>query len=151
MKTRMIILMLVAMLALGLTASVAASGPPWPAEVYTPKEGICWVPWVAWEEGEQNIVWLVGTGSYVYEPRTGVWNTTCSTSIDFDDPSMATIQEVCAAFSELASCSPSTFKVIDILACENEYNITTDSLYVVNPSGQAKLVCHFNPAQTTEP
>jgi len=129
----------------GATSSAALAGPPWPPEVVTPpngKEG-CVMPWIAWVDGFPTIIVVNGTISWVYQPKTGVWNLSCHLFIDFDDPSMATIAEVCAIDPGLCVHGPFNWSGFE---CYGGYDLyTTDTSYVVNPSGHALGVCHFNP------
>lgn len=132
-------------LMLGATSSAALAGPPWPAEVLIPTDNECISPWVAWVNGEATIISVNGSWRWSYQPHTGVWNATCHHFIDFNDPSMATIDEVCSLAPDLFDCSQGVL-IWRGLGCEAYYGLyTTDTQMVVNPSGNYTVACHFNP------
>ena len=57
------------------------------------------MPWLAFDEnGDPNFIDVYGTYSAVYQPHTGMWNASCHIFIDFNDPSMLSIDEVCDLF-----------------------------------------------------
>jgi hypothetical protein len=153
MKTRVIVFVLVALLALGLSASTAAAeGQPWQAVVCAPGNpicGSCYFPWVVFSGETPTVVNFPGTVSFAYQPLTGLWKFTCSLDFDFDDPSMATIQEAGpifeSIFGDLVSANHNTLMAKGF-ACTHAGDLTAhNTLYVVNSSGRATGVCLFNP------
>ena len=145
MLKRSLFLLVCLALLLGATSSSALAGPPWPAEVVTPTDGWCVMPWLAWVNGEATFIDVYGTYSYAYQPKSGMWNASCHLFIDFNDPSMLSIDEVCAMFPDTLSCSHATLQW-NGWECTGPYGlITYDSHYVVNPSGHSTSMCHSHP------
>lgn len=153
MKRRVIVIVAVALLALGLSVSfVAAQGPPWQAEVCNPGAQeceACTFPWVVKTAGGYELGFFEGTISGADQPLTGLWHFKCSVDFDFDDPAMATIEEagpvVESIFGDLVFYNKNIFMVKGF-ACSHGVDVTThNTLFVVNSSGQATGVCLFNP------
>jgi len=147
MLKRSIFVLVCLALLLGATSNSALAGPPWPAEVVIPTDDWCWSPWVAWDaEGNAQMITLTdGSWRSTYQPLTGVWNVTCRFFIDFNDPSMASIDEVCAMVPDLLDCNHGVLIWRGIGCSYSETMYTEDTQMVVNPSGYYKVSCHFNP------
>jgi hypothetical protein len=102
------------------------------------------MPWVALVDGIPTVIDVYGTFQAEYQPKTGMWNASCHLFIDFDDPSMLTIDEVCAMFPDLLNCSHGTL-IYRNFECTGFGLFTYDTSYVVNPSGHGTGKCRFNP------
>jgi hypothetical protein len=102
------------------------------------------MPWLAWVNGEATDIDVYGTFSYAYQPKSGMLNSSCHLFIDFNDPSMLTIDEVCAMVPDILSCSQGTLQWNGFY-CIGPGGLTNDSHYVVNPSGHSTATCNFHP------
>jgi hypothetical protein len=143
MKKRIMILSLIAVILLGITTPVVADGPPFPAVAFMEEDG-CVMPWLQYDQqGEITVLYIYGTIHVEYQPQNGVWNTTCRFKVNFNDPSNLSIQDVCALGD--FPCSQGTF-IANGWDCEGpEGLMTTDTHWVVPPSGNAMATCRFNP------
>jgi hypothetical protein len=144
-KTIFVFICLAALL--GATRSTVLAGPPWPAEVIIPTDDFCYSPWVAWDaNGDPQIITLTdGSWQSSYQPHTGVWNAHCRFFIDFNDPTMATIDEMCAMAPDIFDCSQGVLIWRGLGCSASDTLYTEDTQMVVNPSGYYTVSCHFNP------
>jgi hypothetical protein len=142
MVKRMAIILAVLIMLGSLTAQNAKAGPPWPAIVFRyPEDGWCSMPWL---NSNLDFVYIFGTGQTVWDQHNGSWKTVCHFFIDFRDPSKASMEQVCGVFPDLCKGNPATLHWTNF-DCNNVDLVTYDSMYVVNPSGQATATCQFRP------
>jgi hypothetical protein len=145
MFKRMLIVFVLLGVASGLLTRDATAGPPWPAEVIQIRDGdFCNFPWM---NSNYELITLTGPGIWVAQYHSGQLQWNCHTSIDFADPYLLSVQEVCAIAPDLCNGN-GTFiwredSVIP-LACVDLGLVANDNIMVVNPSGQANIICHFN-------
>jgi hypothetical protein len=145
LKRSLFVLVCLALM-LGATSSSVLAGPPWPAQVEVPKVGDwCQFPWVIWVNDEPVVTYMLGNFHWEYQPYNGVYNGICKIYIDFNDPSIASIEEVCALFPDLLDCSQATVIYRNFECTVGLLESTFDTNYVVNPSGNATGKCRFNP------
>jgi hypothetical protein len=149
MKTRVIVLFLIGVLVLGLTASAAASGPPWPAVVVHDAEfcdGFTWPS--SWDPYE---TWLPvpGTGIEVQQPQGGILKVTCHMFIDFDNPDYLSLEAACQDPGWYAFlCKGKGTLVNTQLGCDyywgDEWISTGNGNAAVNQTGRATATCLFH-------
>jgi len=126
------------LIALVLVSSAAADGPPWPAEVVINEDGGCIVPW---RDPEMNYIDVPGTATWEYQPKNGVWNVLCRSFLDFDDPNIASIDEVCAALPGPYCRGDGTIAMF--FYCLSPWGESTWGHAVTNRSGNLNTQCHF--------
>jgi hypothetical protein len=129
-----------------VVATAAADGPPWPASVFIHTElGQCYVNWLT---PEFEYIVVFGQGVSVYQEKTGNWSGHCNAHVDFEDPSYASLSEVCENpfYSQL--CKGKGAAILRGGECNLlELGLKTyDSTYLVQPSGNIELHCVFNGA-----
>jgi hypothetical protein len=135
-KRMMIILAVVCLCSVAFIRD-AKAGPPWPAAVYW-EDDICVTSWM--DKGG-NFIEIYGDGIYKVHEFNNSVTLSCHDKVNFDE--VATIEEVCALFpgvcDEHGAADNSGFP------CWIYYDyVTYDSHFVMNPSGNWTLTCHFN-------
>lgn len=141
MFKRLLIVLLVAIILGALFSSDVLAGPPWPAEVFHVKEGeFCYFPWV--NTSFEVITLAGGPGIWVAQYHSGHIQWNCHPYIDFDDPELLNLDEVCALAPDMCSGNGSFhWPGID---CYADSYLSNDSLMVVTPSGNVTISCHFD-------
>ena len=98
MKTRVIVLLLVAALTMGLTASAAAEGNSWPAVVIKdPSSNWCDTAWLA-ADGTGFLALPVTHQTVVLSGQDRVLVKNCFAFVDFSDPQYMPWEEACNIF-----------------------------------------------------
>jgi hypothetical protein len=144
MSKRLITFSIALVILLSLVTPVTAKGPQWPAFVVVPKDG--WVCFMPWANSEMGYMFVYGTYQMVYHPESGSWKGSCHIQINFDDPTIASVAELCQAGPDVGQCNGNgTFTWRNWGCWADDGLYTEDSLYVVNPSGQANSECWFHP------
>jgi len=133
----------------------AKAGPPWPAEVIQIREGdFCYFPWL-----DDNLagVTLTGTGIWVAQYKNGHIQWNCHTKLDFSDPNIASLDQVCeftdiqngldicngnGSFFWTEAYEPAPF------GCADEVNgiiYYSDAAHmVVTHNGNVNISCHYD-------
>ena len=137
------------MLSISSSTVLAGNGAP-SVDAYPIDEEECFSWWFAWIQNENNIRRFVipGTLSYVYQPSTGFWTSTCHFFVDFDKPNIGTIDEVCGfaedVFPDLTDCTNGTFYWSGF-SCALFDMLTTDTQATVSADGHGIVTCKFFP------
>jgi len=141
MFKRLIILLAVLIMLGSFTTQNVKAGPPWPVIQFRyPEDGWCTMPWL--DSTNLDYIWLFGTGQTVWNEHNGTAKTVCHFYIDFSDPAIASMEQVCGVFPELCRGKPATLHWTDFDCYFGDW-VTYDSMYVVNPSGHATTTCKF--------
>jgi hypothetical protein len=142
-----IVLTVLVMLGVATTAALA-EGPPWPAMVITPEDEACWM---FWSDSDGNPFAFQGSFMGVYQEKNGNWKMTCQYKLDFDDPGVATIDQFCEYYPFFCKQGSGSVIIPDfgcsILLPDGEIEETSESLMVINPSGNYNVTCHFRANQ----
>lgn len=102
------------------------------------------------EEGECNLLWLTPTGAFTRVEGSGTGVVTpsgqaslvCTAEIDFDDPDLATIDQVCAIIPD--NCNGNgAITAADRLICSFEGRQQQPLQAIANDGGIRVLVCRF--------
>jgi hypothetical protein len=128
------------LIALVLVSSAAADGPPWPAEVHIREDGACFMWWL---DSSLQFIPVFGTWTGEYQAQNGVANEHCRIDLDFDDPNIATIEQMCTVFPG-DHCHGNGSIVMRDWECSGIYGlVSTSSILTVNSSGNLNVECHF--------
>jgi hypothetical protein len=141
MLKRLLIVLLVTIFLGAMFSSDALAGPPWPAEVIHVRDGeMCNFPWV---NSNYEIITLIGDrGTWVAQYHNGHIQWNCHTNIDFTNPELLSLDEVCALAPDFCKGNGSfQWPGID---CYADTYLTNDSVFVVTPSGNVTVSCHFD-------
>jgi hypothetical protein len=123
----------------------ALAGPPWPAEVVQIRDGdLCYFPWF---DNNLNPLTLTGPGMWVVQYKNGVVQWNCHTKIDFTNPELITVEEICAIAPWACNGNGSLLLTEkDNFLCTwgdlGEYT-AYNNFMMVAPSGQVNISCHF--------
>jgi hypothetical protein len=142
MIKRLLIILFVLAIATGLLSRSAVAGPPWPAQVYF-QEDVCISTWL---DADLNFISIYGDGIWVVQEKNQQATLACHTTLDFD--TMATPAQACEYLMTLGYpdfCNGPTFRVHGIDCAIYDETITNNSQYLVTPSGQMTLECHYKP------
>jgi hypothetical protein len=141
MKRHTLIVLVLLGLTIGLVSPAAADGPPWKPEILIKEEGMCGMSWV---NADLEQYWVWGIMTEVYQPKTGVRNGVCQLYLDFDDPDVLSIEEVCHLSGDPATCRGNGSIAWKGFPCSGPNGeITFLSQTVVSPSGRWTSICHF--------
>ncbi len=115
----------------------AKAGPPWPAVVYK-EDSICETGWM---DKDLNWITIYGNGIWKIHEFNNSVTLSCHNQLNFDE--VATIAQVCAANPGI--CDAKDAADISGFECYiyDDY-VTYDDHFVINPSGNWTLTCHFN-------
>ena len=155
MLKRMLVIICVLGIAAGLFSSSALAGPPWPAEVFQIREGeFCYFTWL--DENFQGIT-LTGPGIWVAQYHNGRVQWNCHTIIDFSDPNIASLDQVCdfveGAGLDLCKGNGSfvwstAYEPLPMSCSAGDANgnvyYSDNALYIVTPNGNVNITCHFD-------
>jgi hypothetical protein len=140
MSKRIIVILAVTLILGVLLSSSALAGPPWPAEVIQIRDGtMCYFPWVS---SSYEIINLEAPGMWVAQYHSGHIQWNCHTIIDFTDPNLLNLDQVCAIAPDY--CNGNGGFVWQAIDCYDSGYLTNDSLMVVSPNGNANVGCRFN-------
>ena len=142
MSKRLLIIVLVLFILGALFSSDALAGPPWPAQVYF-EEDICMSTWL---DSNLNFITIYGDGIWVVQEKNHQATLSCHTTLDFN--AMATPTQACEYLITLGYpdfCNGPTFRIHGIDCAIYGDTITTNSQYMVTPSGEMTLECHYKP------
>lgn len=151
MTKKIIFVLVCAALMLSISSSTVLAGSGGPPEVINyPTGDNCGLAWLKWRQDGTVMVptMIQGTLSYVYNSSTGFWTTTCHLDVNFDNPTLGTIDEMCAVaegyFPDQIDCTNGTF-VWRGLDCYFYDMVTTDSQVIVSADGHGIVTCQFFP------
>jgi hypothetical protein len=118
-------------------SSDVLAGPPWPAVVYKEND-ICYTPWF---DKEMNPISIWGDGIWKLHEFNNSVTLSCHNTLDFSQ--VATIAQVCAELPDI--CDQHGAADVRGFECYiyDDY-VTYDAHFVINPSGNWTLTCHFN-------
>lgn len=140
MSKRIVIVLLVTLIIGAMFSSNAMAGPPWPAEVLHPADGeLCYFPWV---NTSYEFVTLEGPATWVAQYHSGQAQWNCHTTIDFTDPSLLSLDEICTAAPDYCRGNGS-FMWVDIPCYGNNGELAKNSLMTVTPNGNVNIGCQF--------
>jgi hypothetical protein len=142
MSKRLLVILLVQIILGALFSSSVLAGPPWPAEVIHVKEGVfCDFPWV--NSNYEVITLSGGPGIWVAQYHSGQLQWNCHTSIDFNDPTLLSLDELCAMAPDFCRGNGS-FMWKDIPCYGDGDLLANDSQMIVTPNGNVNIGCRFN-------
>jgi hypothetical protein len=140
MFKRLLIIALFAVIMGLLFSSDVIAGPPWPAEVIQIRDGtMCYFPWVS---SGYELISLEAPGMWVAQYHSGHIQWNCHTNIDFTDPNLLSLDDVCAIAPDM--CRGNGVFLWQGIDCYSDSYFTNQSSMVVTPSGNANVGCRFN-------
>ena len=142
MKKRLLIIVLIPIILGGLFSSDVRAGPPWPAQIYF-GEDTCISTWL---DANNNFIEVYSDGIWVVQEKNQQATAACHIKLDFN--TMATPTQACEYLMTLGYpdlCNGPTFRVHGIDCRIYGDTITYNSQYLVTPSGELTLECHYNP------
>ena len=142
MKKRLLVIVLIPIILGGLFSSEVRAGPPWPAQIYF-GEDVCTTTWL---DFDLNFVTIFGYGIWVVQEKNQQATLACHTKLDFN--TMATPAQACDYLITLGYpdfCKGPTFRFHGIDCFIYGDTITNNSQYLVTPSGEMTLECHYKP------
>ena len=142
MTKRLLIVLLVPIILGALFSSDVLAGPPWPAEVIQIKEGeFCTFPWM---NSSYEVIYLSGSpGIWVAQYHSGRLQWNCHPFIDFTDPNLLSLDEVCAVAPDYCNGNGS-FMWADIPCYGDGDILANNSLMIVTPNGNVNIGCRFD-------
>ena len=151
MLKKILFVLVYAALMLSISSSTVLAGNGGPPDVVNPGDGEeCVGYWFAWMKNGNDIrqVRIKGTLSYVYNPYSGFWTSSCHYFVDFDKPNMGTIDDVCGfaeeVWPDLTDCTNGTFYWSGF-SCALFDMLTTDTQATVSADGHGIVTCKFFP------
>lgn len=110
-----------------------------PGAIVIDYDGNCGLLWLD-ATGEQ--ISIPGDGSYVAMPNDQ-WYQGCRVRVDFDDPDLASFDQVCAALGDFCQAN-GAIVTFDLLFCFFDDRVTPLTQAIVTPSGQRMFTCQSN-------
>lgn len=143
MLKKSIFILICLVLMLGVLSSSALAGPPWPAEVLQIRDGdFCYFPWV---NSNYELITLTGSGMWTVQYLNGVAQWNCHTYVDYDDPYLLSLDEICALAPDLCNGNGSFLWTNETgLSCYMlDDTLAYNNYIVATPGGHVNLSCHF--------
>lgn len=146
MIKRVVMLLVVIIICLGLGARDVKAGPPWPAMVFKEDDQCGY----GWANTELEEIFLIGDWHLIQQDKNGNVNLTCKGTVDFDDPEILSIDEVCELFPEwnFGCRGNGSFQWSGYWQCvyidpQGGWHFSYEFTQVVTPSGHWQIACHF--------
>ncbi len=142
MIKRMFFILIVILIAFGLVTQDVKAGPPWPATVVW-DDNWCWNSWL---DRNYNEYFFPLESHYVFNAKTHSLTGVCHGKLDFSDPNILTMQEVCDNSQWGFLCVGNNGGMVIHGGCviwdkaENVYYSDRSSV-ILTPSGSIQSVC----------